>query len=168
MAVKPEKCYNCDRTIGRMEQAYLWQGSVVCLECYRRLSEAAAPPPPPRQQAAPAPASAIGAPPRPQQSVEQSQLIACPGCGRAVSPSANVCPHCGAPIQGKPTTIEKTGKQLKAMLLICGLVACIGTVVAISGASEGSWGMRGVGFFLLGTGILGFVVTKVVMWWEHG
>ena len=36
----PEKtrCANCDREIGRLEQAYLWENHEVCAECHARLS----------------------------------------------------------------------------------------------------------------------------------
>ena len=33
-----EQCYNCDRKIGRLEQAHLWQGHIVCDECIKKLS----------------------------------------------------------------------------------------------------------------------------------
>ena len=62
MAAKIEKCHNCDRAIGRMEQAYLWQEKVVCAACYARLSAPALPQPacprppqPPPQQPPPLP-----------------------------------------------------------------------------------------------------------------
>jgi hypothetical protein len=35
-------CDNCERKIGRLEQAYEWQGHTVCLDCHERLSRAAA------------------------------------------------------------------------------------------------------------------------------
>jgi len=31
------RCENCNREMGRLEQAYLWQGRPVCDACYRRL-----------------------------------------------------------------------------------------------------------------------------------
>jgi hypothetical protein len=32
-----EKCANCDRTIGKLEQPCVWKDDVVCPECYARL-----------------------------------------------------------------------------------------------------------------------------------
>lgn len=74
MAVKPEECFNCGRTIDRMEQAYLWQENTVCLECHRRLSQAASPPPsPPRRRNVAAP-SPEATPPPPQQIITQQPV----------------------------------------------------------------------------------------------
>jgi hypothetical protein len=36
-----ETCSNCDRVIGRLEQAFTWQNHIVCQECYNRLSNLA-------------------------------------------------------------------------------------------------------------------------------
>ena len=33
-----EQCFNCDRKIGRLEQANLWDGQVVCDDCLAKLS----------------------------------------------------------------------------------------------------------------------------------
>jgi len=30
-----ENCFNCDKKIGRLEQAYVYKGNVVCEKCYR-------------------------------------------------------------------------------------------------------------------------------------
>ena len=34
---KAEICANCDREIGHLDQAYVYENNVVCLECYERL-----------------------------------------------------------------------------------------------------------------------------------
>jgi len=35
---KIEKCANCERVIGKLEQAYLYKDKVVCLECNNSLN----------------------------------------------------------------------------------------------------------------------------------
>ena len=47
MAAEIEKCHKCDRAIGRMDQAYLWQEQVVYAQCHAGRSR-----PVPRQAAA--------------------------------------------------------------------------------------------------------------------
>lgn len=44
MPAELERCHNCDRTIGRMEQAYLHNEQPVCKECHARLTQKPAPP----------------------------------------------------------------------------------------------------------------------------
>lgn len=45
MRTKVETCANCGATIGRLEQARLWQDNVVCARCHERLAPAQVPPP---------------------------------------------------------------------------------------------------------------------------
>ena len=74
MAAEPERCCNCDRTIGRMEQAYLHQGQPVCKECHARLTQKPAPPK--------AAAQAVAAPsPQPQTVKPRRGELACKACG---------------------------------------------------------------------------------------
>ena len=35
--MKIETCYNCERAIGKLERAYIYNGSVVCEQCYDKL-----------------------------------------------------------------------------------------------------------------------------------
>jgi len=58
MEIEPETCFNCRRVIGRLEQAYLWAGNIVCEECYHRLSASVA------SDASESPASARSEPAR--------------------------------------------------------------------------------------------------------
>ncbi len=58
MEMDPETCFNCGRVIGRLEQAYLWVGNIVCEECYHRLSASVA------SDASESPASARSEPAR--------------------------------------------------------------------------------------------------------
>jgi hypothetical protein len=38
--MKVENCSNCKRVIGKLEQAYVFHGNVVCQNCYQRLTDA--------------------------------------------------------------------------------------------------------------------------------
>ena len=63
MAAQIESCFNCDARIGRMEQAYIWQGNVVCKVCHQKLSKPTAPVP--RPPAVPMQSAIIQNPPPP-------------------------------------------------------------------------------------------------------
>lgn len=256
MPAKVEKCRNCDRSIGRMEQAFLWQDQIVCAECHARLStpivRPAAPPSPPappaRQQDSqeamemrerldigrretladyvrqgtisaveilpdqdacdvckqwvgreiplaeairnpplPVPActreycrcsyapivsvpsgqSQSSAPP-PAPIVPQLGLIECPACHAKVSPQARNCPHCGGPISNKPIVTERTAKSLKAAMLLFGLLACVGAVIAVKGHGFGEKDTMNAGLGILIIGLLGFILARIMAWWEHG
>ena len=57
-------------------------------------------------------------------------------------------------------TIEKTGKQYKAIMLVGGLVAIVGIVFSLSGDAAG------IPVTLMGLGL--FLVAKIAAWWSHG
>lgn len=38
---EPQICANCDREIGRLEQTYVYEDNIICLECYNRLKKQA-------------------------------------------------------------------------------------------------------------------------------
>lgn len=109
------------------------------------------------------------------QTTQESRLMTCPDCGAAVSARAAACPKCGCPFRetSRPVvvsppithvTIEHTSKNLKAMLAFCVilcLVGCPGTMIADESLKPQFASTFAIGF-------LGFVITKVVIWWEHG
>ena len=55
-------------------------------------------------------------------------LITCPDCQRQMSSSAKECPNCGKPNTLSNSTIEKTSKSIK-MLLLIGWVVLIASFI---------------------------------------
>jgi len=106
-------------------------------------------------------------------------LVECRECGERVSDLAAACPHCGAPVaaDGRAagtalTTTQATSKQLKVHTLISVLAIIVGLVwflVAINGEDATKTDGRSVvPAILLFFGLLGYVVTRVRVWWHHG
>ena len=116
-------------------------------------------------------------------------LITCRECGRQISDQAQGCPGCGCPIiiQAGPTgplpipashvipprmqpnpnfpiqqpvVIEQTGKPIKLLQLIFGLLAIIFIVLAF--AHHPAW------LLPASMSIVGMIVMKIVRWWSHG
>lgn len=83
-----QTCENCCRTIGRLEQAHVWGGHVVCAACRTALAAgakaargpAAAPPVPQPAARRPAPVVRAAVPPPPT-------MFACARCGEVVAPA---------------------------------------------------------------------------------
>ena len=72
--------------------------------------------------------------------------------------------------------VEGTSKKIKLYMLLSALVAIAGWPVAIGGvflnAANNSPNPIGaitvVGIFLICTGLLAFIVLRLVRWWHHG
>jgi len=77
-----------------------------------------------------------------------------------------------APIDGpapKVQTIEQTGKQFKAMMLIFGGLMLVGGVSCSIGIAAGpESGATVLGGMLFVVGLLGWVCASVAAWWHHG
>jgi len=73
---RKETCANCDREIGRLEEAYLWKNTPVCAECYAKLNLGSPVRPPtaslPESPAGPPTSPAAPPPQRAVQTVEQT------------------------------------------------------------------------------------------------
>ena len=95
-------------------------------------------------------------------------LIECPDCHKKISEAAPTCPHCGRPMKGVHTTIEKTAKQLKVLLLACGAILALGLLMAFVGFSASSYGLVTTGVVVLILGLIGYCGTKIAIWWYHG
>ena len=86
-------------------------------------------------------------------------LVQCPDCGNDVSDKAPACPACGHPMAA--ATVELTGKEYKAMMLLGGVAIPIGLVSVYLGAPQ----------FGTVTVILGLIVyfsARIGQWWHHG
>ncbi len=106
-------------------------------------------------------------------------IITCPECGHRVSDKATACPSCAYPMgvssgavsdepQPNPgvQTIERTGKQFKAMQAF----GCLGVIIAIAliinGRSSGNGSVFGEALPLAAIVLL--VGGIVGAWWYHG
>jgi len=57
--------------------------------------------------------------------------------------------------------IEHTGKELKAVMLIGGLVF-------VGGMAAAAWLQSGIGLLAAGVGAWSWLVARIVAWWNHG
>lgn len=100
-------------------------------------------------------------------------MIACPGCGRQVSPRAASCPGCGEPIASAAVgtavqTQERTSKELKGLLVCWHCVTLIGVVMAVAAAVVLSGWLGVAAALVMLAGIIGVVATRARIWWHHG
>lgn len=91
-------------------------------------------------------------------------LTPCAECGNGVSTLASTCPKCGAPVNQKPTTIERTSKSIKAQQLLSGLAILVGVVMVFAGGAQGA----ALEAILFVAGAVWFVVVAVLGWWKNG
>ncbi len=86
-------------------------------------------------------------------------LTHCPDCSRSVSATAPACPGCGRPMRAQ--TIERTGKGIKALQLLCGCVILAGIgLMAARITIPALWTM--------GAGFAALMIMAGVEWWQHG
>lgn len=92
-------------------------------------------------------------------------LIQCPECGKEVSTRVTPCPHCGTPITAKEIkgATELTGKRYKLYLVLSILVCFLGWILLFSGEKSSSH----TGGYLIVIGFIGYIVAKMLIWWEH-
>jgi hypothetical protein len=107
-----EYCANCERVIGKLEQAYVHGGKVVCRECYARLSNASS--------------TEVMTISQPQ--IQHVQRVQTP---------TKVYIHVTTVEPPRVQTIEKTGKGWKALMVISFLAIVAGIAIAISGETTG-------------------------------
>ena len=88
-----------------------------------------------------------------------ARLIPCTDCGADISTRAHACPRCGAPMSA--VTVERTSKQIKAVMLTSGVIA----------ASFGAYGFSQSSQIAIvvstGAGCV-FVYARIAAWWRHG
>lgn len=100
-------------------------------------------------------------------------LIACGECGKQISDKAAACPHCGAPTPSASgtgstkgiVTTQQTSKIFKVFQLI-GVLIIIAGVVACVGKSPGESTIGSTGLSMLG--LLIYAGARIGAWWRNG
>jgi hypothetical protein len=102
-------------------------------------------------------------------------LIKCSECEREISDKAKTCPGCGAPINGAITdepvqTIQITSKKLKKQYVIANLILFIGFFALIYNIVHAVYGLQSISaipIILIAIGIIGVIIIKFRIWWQH-
>lgn len=92
-------------------------------------------------------------------------LIHCVDCNREISSTAPSCIHCGR--QMVATTIERTGKSIKAAQLMGCTAVIVGTAIVVAGCWT-SPAVVVVGFSIIFSGSITTFGASIVRWWRHG
>lgn len=100
-------------------------------------------------------------------------LTVCPDCSNAVSPRAEACPRCGAPIANRtvhtPVHVqEKTAKQFKAQMALGGVAMAVGAVFFFVAMSNASPGATFASLIFSVAGLVIYVSARIRAWWHHG
>jgi hypothetical protein len=92
-------------------------------------------------------------------------LIKCPDCDKDVSTQEPSCPHCGRPLTVEEIEVatELTGKRYKLFLVISILVCGLGWILLFSGDESSAY----TGRYFIVIGFTGYIVAKLLIWWEH-
>ena len=122
----PERCTNCDATIGNLETPFVWRENVVCDICFRRLNQHAAIKPvaepprvsrvPPSPQADQLDLTTIAIPRRPIP--PDANHKQCPKCKEWMNKSFTKCPHCRTVQRASPSAIAIVFFFISALFLI--------------------------------------------------
>lgn len=105
-------------------------------------------------------------------------LIKCHECNNSVSDQAPTCPKCGAPISASkksaikaigdaPTTTQSTSKRLKGWHAVFLLMFFAGMIMAILNAAADKQ-PSAIPSVLLIVGLVGYIATRIRIWWHHG
>jgi hypothetical protein len=152
--MKIEICENCEREIGKLEKAYVFNGSIICKDCNQLL----------REKPSKITNSIVEEdPPTPSQ-IEYAKRL-----GINITSDMDkwelsdlISEAVENRQEKKVQTIEKTGKSYKVGMLI-GIFLLLAAIAIYS--DDGSKELS----FLLGFfGILIFFFAKMFAWWYHG
>jgi hypothetical protein len=94
-------------------------------------------------------------------------IITCTECHMQVSSAAAACPHCGRPMQA-PVTIQKTGRTLKAHMLIGVALMIFGIGSCMIAASTGDTETGGSLGVVTVIGACWYATARATAWWRHG
>ena len=93
-------------------------------------------------------------------------IIKCGECGTKISDKAKVCIKCGNPISNKKIyTTQETGKKLKLSKLISIILVIVGIVITTNSDGLSSNNVMGITITLIG--IMGYIISRVLIWWRH-
>ena len=103
-------------------------------------------------------------------------MINCSECGNLVSSNATSCPNCGNPIAMRNAntvnvqhiTIERTKKSLKAMGCLFSFITIIGLIFLFPGLGKENYLLMIIGSLISLGGVIGIIITKIKIWWNHG
>lgn len=96
-------------------------------------------------------------------------LIKCPECTKQISSTAKACPGCGAPVSmsgsdGSLVTTQATAKNLKAQQAISTVVFLVGMALMFAGSGTDT---AMFGAIIMVLGIIGYVASRLRIWWHH-
>lgn len=108
-------------------------------------------------------------------------MIKCNECGVSVSDKAQYCPKCGGPISAAkkseiksigdaPITTQSTSKHLKGLSLMFMAMLVVGFILVVMTAADTTPGesVSIVPGLLVAVGLIGYIITRVRIWWHHG
>lgn len=97
-------------------------------------------------------------------------MIKCPDCLEAVSNKAISCPRCGCPLRLKEMDIQvisRTSKKLKLQTAIWSACAVGSILLMMIAAMTESLPFCVLTFTGFMASVVGMVVTRIRIWWEH-
>ncbi len=92
--MKNEICANCEHVIGKLEQAYIYKGNIVCKLCYNRLDL--------KEENNVSWRRADNFHQKPAYTITAPQTERCPFCSGNIMDGARICIHCGRKIRKSP------------------------------------------------------------------
>jgi hypothetical protein len=92
-------------------------------------------------------------------------LMKCPDCGKDVSTREGSCPHCGSPLTTEEIEVgtDPIGKRYRLYIVLSILVCSLGWILFFS--EDKSSVHTGVCFIVVG--LIGYIVAKILIWWER-
>lgn len=89
-------------------------------------------------------------------------IIKCNECSREVSSNANMCPHCGNPIngEGRLIMIQKTKKKWKLGIIVAWILLFLGLSTLTKNTTTG------IG--IISVSIIVWFSAKFGSWWTNG